>query len=155
MRAGFRVAAGIAALGLPLAMASNAFASPPGDNGTVKIHITDTPQPDRENQPQVCHFYLDAFGFDTVQSVHWEIDTQAPTMPKDTKAASGDITLTDGIGKTDEVKLAKDGHYKLFWNFNGENGEAKQKVFWVDCGGTTPPSSSSPGGSHSSSSPSS
>jgi LPXTG-motif cell wall-anchored protein len=38
-----------------------------------------------------------------------------------------------------------DGHYKLFWNFDGEKGAAKHKVFWTNCegsggGGGTPSS---------------
>ena len=88
IRAGARVAAGVAALALPLAMAGGAFAetnsSVPGDNGDVKIHRVGTAVPEQDNQPHVCKFYLDAFNFDTLQSVHWEIDSQAPTTPKDT-----------------------------------------------------------------------
>jgi len=40
-----------------------------GDNGTVKIHRSTTPVTDRRNQPHVCVFYLDAFGFDSAQAV--------------------------------------------------------------------------------------
>ncbi|NUR62293.1 MAG: LPXTG cell wall anchor domain-containing protein [Catenulispora sp.] len=164
MRTGLRTAAAIAAVALPTAMAGTAFANPPGDNGDVKIHRVGAPEPEQDNQPHVCKFYLDAFNFDTLQKVHWEIDTQAPTKPVDTKAADGDIVLKDGNGATTPITLP-DGHYKLFWNFEGEHGAAKQKVFWVDCGApaTSPSSSSSsssssptkPSGSHSSSSPSS
>ncbi len=44
-----------------------------GDNGTVKIHNSTTPVTDPRNEPHVCIFYLDAFGFDPAQSVSWQI----------------------------------------------------------------------------------
>jgi hypothetical protein len=50
-----------------------------GDNGTVKIHRSTTPVTDRRNQPHVCVFYLDAFGFDSAQSVSWWIKSWPPT----------------------------------------------------------------------------
>ena len=50
-----------------------------GDNGTVKIHRSATPVTDRRNQPHVCVFYLDAFGFDPAQSVSWQIKSWPPT----------------------------------------------------------------------------
>jgi hypothetical protein len=45
---------------------------------------------------------------------------------------------SNGAGHTADMGLP-DGHYKLFWNFKGEKGFAKQKVFWVACGAPTPP----------------
>lgn len=136
IRAGFRAAAGIAALALPLAVAGNALASAPGDNGDVKIHNIVTDADEEANNPHVCQFYLDAFNFDGLQKVHWEIDVWAGTdsdADKGAPAKDGDITLkADGRGQTSPVTLP-DGHYKLFWTFDGENGAAKHKVFWVDC----------------------
>jgi len=109
-----------------------------GDNGTVKIHRSTTPVADRRNQPHVCSFYLDAFGFDPSQSVSWQIKSWPPTGDR-TIAASGVLSLdSNGAGHTGDMTLAN-GHYKLFWNFNGEKGFAKQKVFWVACGAPTPP----------------
>ena len=137
IRAGFRAAAAIAAFALPLAAAGNAFAAPKGDNGDVKIHDITTHADVEANNPHVCKFYLDAFNFDAVQQVHWEIDGWAGSDSDDTKgalAAQGDITLkADGTGQTAQITLPDD-HYKLFWTFVGENGKAKHKVFWVDCG---------------------
>src|SRR3954465_2185977 len=153
--AGVRAATAIAALALPLAMAGTAFAAPPGDNGDVKIHKVGTPDPEHENQPHVCHFYLDAFNFDTAQTVHTEIDEWAGgdnDAVKGKKAADGDIILKSGDGSTDPIPLP-DGHYKLFWNFDGENGAAKHKVFWVECGDPATPSSPSSSSSSSPSSP--
>ncbi|MGW5478981.1 hypothetical protein [Streptomyces sp. NPDC004008] len=64
---------------------------------------------------------------------------------------SGAIALdAEGHGRTSDPSLP-DGHYKLFWNFDGEKGAARHKVFWTDCkgsegggGGTTPSASASP-----------
>jgi hypothetical protein len=123
-------------------------AAPAGDNGTVKIHDSGTSVTDPANEPLVCVFYLDAFGFDPAQSVSWRIESWPPTGDG-TVVASGVLTLdASGNGRTDDMTLA-DGHYKLFWNFTGENGSAKHKVFWVACESSSPspspsPSSSSP-----------
>ncbi|MFD3500738.1 LPXTG cell wall anchor domain-containing protein [Streptomyces sp. NPDC058676] len=131
-----------------------AHATAPGDNGTVKIHDATTGEELRKNEPHVCTFYLDAFGFDAVQEVDWHIEAWAPTADvKGETVKSGEITLdADGHGRTDDLSLP-DGHYKLFWNFEGENGAAKHKVFWTDCeddgdgGGSTPSGSASPSSS--------
>ena len=107
-----------------------------GDNGTVKIHRSTTPVADRRNQPHVCSFYLDAFGFDPAQSVSWQIKSWPPTGDR-TVAASSALSLdSNGAGHTADMGLP-DGHYKLLWNFQGEKGSAKQKVFWVACGAPT------------------
>jgi hypothetical protein len=87
--------------------------------------------------------YLDAFGFDPGQSVSWSIKSWPPTGDR-TVVASGTLTLdSQGNGRTDDMTLP-DGHYKLFWNFTGENGSAKHKVFWVSCETTSPSPSPSP-----------
>jgi len=103
-----------------------------GDNGTVKIHDSTTPVTDPRNEPHVCVFYLDAFGFDPAQSVSWQIKSWPPTGDR-TVIASGALALdSNGDGHTGDMTL-QNGHYKLFWNFAGEHGFAKQKVFWVAC----------------------
>ena len=119
---------------------SRAGAAPapkPGDNGTVKIHKSTTPVTDPRNEPHVCVFYLDAFGFDPGQSVSWQIKSWPPTGDRSV-VSSGALALdAQGAGFTNDMTLAN-GHYKLFWNFTGENGAAKHKVFWVACPGPTP-----------------
>lgn len=139
-RAGALSAVAAAAL---LSAPAAAHATAPGDNGTVKIHDATTGEELRKNEPHVCEFYLDAFGFDSVQQVSWHIEAWAPTAAvKGETVKSGAITLDgEGHGRTDDMTLP-DGHYKLFWNFEGEKGSAKHKVFWTDCedeeeGGTT------------------
>lgn len=128
-----------------------AHATVPGDNGTVKIHDSTTGEALKRNEPHVCTFYLDAFGFDAVQQVDWSIKAWAPTAGvKGKTVKTGAITLdAKGHGRTADMSLP-DGHYKLFWKFDGEKGAAKHKVFWTDCkdsaggGGSTPsPSASS------------
>ncbi|KWX03463.1 hypothetical protein TH66_11190 [Carbonactinospora thermoautotrophica] len=99
--------------------------------GTVKIHEVGTPVEDRRNEPHVCQFYLDAFGFDPGQAVEWEIVGHAPT--KDLQGTSGTLVLgPDGNAHTDTIRLP-DGHYKLNWKVVGDNGNGKHKVFWVEC----------------------
>jgi hypothetical protein len=139
--------AALAAAATLLLAAPAALATPPGDNGDVKIHRTTTPQSDERNEPKVCAFYLDAFNFDGLQSVSWTIDVQPRHGSKD-HALSGAITLgQDGNGRTDDLSLP-DGQYKLYWTFAGEHGSGKHKVFKVDCsdeggtGGTPTPTGS-------------
>jgi hypothetical protein len=113
----------------PAASAHNA----PGDNGTIKIHDAKTGEELVKNEPHVCTFYLDAFFFDGRQQAAWKIVDQPPTGHEDVVASTGAITLdAAGHGRTGDLSLP-DGHYKLSWNFDGEHGQAKQKVFWVDC----------------------
>ena len=140
-RTKFTILASIALMiiGLTLAIAAPgaAGAARNGDNGTVKIHSSTTPVTDPRDEPHVCIFYLDAFGFDPGQSVSWQIESWPPTG-NGTVVASGALTLdSSGNGHTGDMTLAN-GHYKLFWTFAGENGKAKQKVFWVACPGSSP-----------------
>ncbi|MFE2647570.1 LPXTG cell wall anchor domain-containing protein [Streptomyces nigra] len=118
-----------------LCLPAAAHATAPGDNGTVKIHDSATGEELRRNEPHVCTFYLDAFGFDRAQQVDWHIEAWAPTAgDKGETVRSGALTLDgEGHGRTADLTLP-DGHYKLFWNFAGEKGSAKHKVFWTDCG---------------------
>ena len=108
-----------------------------GDNGDVKIHNSATAVTDHRNESHVCVFYLDAFNFDSGQSVSWQIKSWPPTGSR-TVVASGALVLDSaGTGHTGDMSLPN-GHYKLFWNFAGENGFAKQKVFWVACPAQAP-----------------
>jgi hypothetical protein len=146
--------AGLASITLAATTAAVLFASQaafatatPGDNGTVKVHDSTTPVTDHQNDPQdVCQFYLDGFGFDGAHSVTWYIDSWPPTGNK-TEVLNGSLTMdANGDGYTANQSLPN-GHYKLFWNFAGENGAAKQKVFWVKCPGAEPtPTSTTPDG---------
>lgn len=152
MRTLTRTGALVAVSSAALLITPSAHATAPGDNGTVKIHDATTGAELRKNEPHVCTFYLDAFGFDSAQRVDWHIEAWAPTAAtKGETVKSGDITLdAKGHGRTNDLSLP-DGHYKLFWNFDGEKGAAKHKVFWTDCageeqGGSTPSASATPSG---------
>src|SRR6266446_2221270 len=73
-----------------------------GDNGTVKIHSSTTPVTDPRNEPHVCVFYLDAFGFDPGQSVSWQIKSWPPTGNR-TVVDQGTLTLDSaGNGSTSD-----------------------------------------------------
>ena len=124
------------------ATATTGSHSPSGDNGTVKVHRSTTSAEDPRNEPHVCGFYLVGFHFDAGQQVSWRIVSWPPTGNR-TEVLHGTLTLgQDGHGRTNDLSLTN-GHYKLYWNFNGENGRAKQKVFWVKCASSTPTSSPS------------
>ncbi|PGH52147.1 LPXTG cell wall anchor domain-containing protein [Streptomyces sp. Ru87] len=135
-----------AAAAVSLLLAPAAYATPPGDNGTVKIHDAGTGEELRKNEPHVCVFYLDAFGFDGGQQVDWKIVEMPPTGTKGTEAESGALTLDgEGHGRSDDLSLP-DGHYKLVWNFDGEHGKAKHKVFWSECEDSGEEPGGEPGG---------
>ncbi|HEX6444257.1 MAG TPA: hypothetical protein VF053_04145 [Streptosporangiales bacterium] len=155
--------AALLAIGAPFAHAQadhhGGGGSPvPGDNGTVDVHRSGTPVDRPCNQPKVCKFYLVARGFDAGQQVTWVIKAWAPTGDNATVVKTGTLTLDqNGAGHTPDLGLPN-GHYKLFWNFVGENGKAKHKVFWVKCprstGKPTPtPSTSTPSSTPSSTPP--
>ncbi|MFJ3586377.1 LPXTG cell wall anchor domain-containing protein [Streptomyces sp. NPDC090127] len=142
------VGALIAALAGSLVLAPAASASGKhGDNGTVKIHDAKTGEELRKNEPKVCTFYLDAFGFDAGQKVNWHIEAWAANdLEKGTTVKTGLITLdADGHERTEDMTLPN-GQYKLFWNWEGEKGAAKHKVFKTDCPpGTETPGTETPG----------
>ncbi|MEU0198843.1 MULTISPECIES: LPXTG cell wall anchor domain-containing protein [unclassified Streptomyces] len=151
MRTLLRGGAVCAAASAVLVLAPGAYASPPGDNGTVKIHDASTGEELRRNEPHVCTFYLDAFGFDGGQQVDWHIDAIPPSENKGETVKSGALTLDgQGHGRSADLSLP-DGHYKLYWNFEGEKGSAKHKVFWTDCADKEEPGGSAPSGSASAS----
>lgn len=130
-----KLAASFAMVGLVIVLSSgSALAARCGDNGDIKVHSSATLASDQRDEPKVCEFYLDAFNFDASQNVSWKIsqDTHGVT------ALSGAITLDqNGHGVTSNYTLAN-GMYKLYWNFDGEHGSAKHKVFKVDCTPATP-----------------
>ncbi|WP_030899574.1 MULTISPECIES: LPXTG cell wall anchor domain-containing protein [unclassified Streptomyces] len=144
-----------AAASAVLLLAPAAHAAPPGDNGTVKIHDASTGEELRRNEPHVCTFYLDAFGFDGGQQVDWRIDAIPPSENKGETVKTGALALDDeGHGRSEDLSLP-DGHYKLFWKFDGEKGAAKHKVFWTDCEDEEEPSATPSGSASASVSPSS
>ncbi|MQS17707.1 LPXTG cell wall anchor domain-containing protein [Streptomyces kaniharaensis] len=132
----------------PAAHAAPGGKGAPGNNGTVKIHDAATGQEDTRNEPKVCTFYLDSFGFDPGQDVIWMIAEVKGN--KEEKVAFGDLPVDEnGDVRTEDIELP-DGHYKLYWAsvqlVDGELPEddpnlnnPKHKVFKVDCGGKKTP----------------
>jgi len=137
MAAGSVLAFAVSSAGAQTAPIAATAAARPGDNGTVKIHRSTTAVTDRRNQPHVCIFYLDAFGFDPGQSISWRIESWPPTGDRSV-VLSNVLTLNASGGGRTANKALPNGHYKLFWNFTGEHGSAKHKVFWVNCPAPTP-----------------
>ncbi|KOX22296.1 hypothetical protein ADL05_03875 [Nocardiopsis sp. NRRL B-16309] len=120
--------------GPALASAGTLPASPPGDNGTVKIHSPSTPEEDNRNVPKVCDFQIVAFGFDAAQEVDWEIVVQGGGNPHDAEPVLDGTLVLDGEGEgSTELLDLENGHYHLNWTFEGQHGKAKQKVFKVRC----------------------
>ena len=129
------------------ALSTPASADPGGNNGDVKIHDTTTAVQDQRNEPHVCQFYIDGFNFDGNSSGTWRIEGWAPT-------GSG-VAKSDNWGPADSsgnwhsgTQTLPDGHYKLFFKQTAPMtpGGEKQKVFWVECGGSTSGGSNNGGG---------
>lgn len=124
------VGTALMAAGLAVFAGSPASAAP-GDNGTVKIHDSVTNEENPQNEPKVCEFYLVGFNFDAGQEVSWRIVAGPPF--KGDAVASGTLVLDEeGHGRTADMTLP-DGHYKLYWTFEGKKGAPKHKVFKVEC----------------------
>jgi hypothetical protein len=112
----------------------------PGNNGTVKIHEgAEEPQPQTRNQPHVCAFHVDAFGFDAEQALDLTFLSWPPTGDRSQVRDGVLNTDTTGAGRwpeTGSVVLA-DGHYRLVVDTgNGRPTQDKHKMFWVDCSAT-------------------
>ncbi len=145
------VNAGIAALLLlfttVLTPLSVAYATPTGNNGTLKVHEIGTPTGTENNDPKVCAFNLEGFGFDPSQAGYVLIETQGGSQPVGQDAGPFSFGPTNGSGYavTQDFNTAGgttvvDGTYKatLFGKDTGGNidltdEKAKSKVFKVDC----------------------
>jgi hypothetical protein len=115
--------------------ASVALASPPGNNGTVKIHdgATDT-EPIIKNEPHVCTFHLHFFFADPFQTGDWWIRSWPPTGDGSLVKSGSYDTNSDGEDrwpKSGDTALPI-GHYKLFWE-GDEDKLIKHKTFWTTC----------------------
>ena len=120
----------------------------PGDNGDFKTHNPGTAESDQRDEPQVCTFYLDAFHFDGLQSISWDIQAWPPTGNKNV-VKTGTTTLdANGHGRdpaSPSTYSLPDGHYKVHWVIGGAHGKDKYKEFWVKCvSPTTPPPTTVP-----------
>lgn len=142
-----RMVAGIAALAIVLANmllpAMPVFASH-GNNGTLKVHEKGTPSGTESNDPKVCTFNFEGFGFDDYMSGYIVIKGQGQTNgtygpyafgPTNNHGYAQTSYFNDGIGST----TIPNGHYKatLYGKKNGQinyqDDKAKSKVFKIEC----------------------
>ncbi len=110
-----------------------------GNNGTLKVHEFGTPSGTESNDPKVCNFNFEGFGFDVGQTGYIVIEGQGQTSGTFDLIEFGP-TNTDGYHET-AYQTLPDGHYKatLYGKDTGQTGpdltdeKAKSKVFKVDC----------------------
>lgn len=129
--------AGLVAVAALLFAPSAAYADPPGNNGTIKIHDSQEKEPvEMDNEPHPgCVFHIHGFNFDANSSGTWHIDSWPPTGNK-TQVMSGTWTANaSGEWRTADISTLASGHYKAFAKQTkpATPGDDKQKVFWVKC----------------------
>ena len=117
------------------------------NNGTLKVHEQGTPAASESNDPKVCHFNFEGFGFDQGQTGIIVITTQGGGNDKtEVKKVNMPAANANGYTETEYLTLA-DGHYKTTLYGKSSNGsvdykndlKAKSKVIKVECDETTTP----------------
>lgn len=113
----------------------------PGNNGTLKVHEKDTPSRTESNDPKVCVFNFEGYGFDKGQSGVIVISSQMNGKDKvGIKQVDMPAANAEGYTETEYVTVPS-GHYKttLFGkdvhgnpDYNKEL-KAKSKVIKVQC----------------------
>ena len=131
---------------MDVAASHNPNHNPGGNNGTLKVHEQGTPSGTESNDPKVCIFNFEGFGFDAGQDGYVVIDTQpgnvvTETLPFGPADVNGDYAsayINDGISGF----TVPDGQYKatLYGKDTGNpanpdltDEKAKSKVFKVQC----------------------
>jgi hypothetical protein len=121
-----------------------AAADPPGNNGTIKIHELGTPSGTESNDPKVCVFNVEGYGFDVGQRGYLMFTVQGGDSPRGTNSGPHNFGPTQASARhrsyyeTEYFEL-DDGHYKatLYGKFgdqvNFRDVKAKSKVFKVQC----------------------
>jgi hypothetical protein len=119
-----------------------------GNNGTLKVHEIGTPSGTESNDPKVCAFNFEGFGFDAGQDGYIVVETQpgnvsslVPSpMPFGPTDGTG-FAVSSDVNNSGTYELA-DGHYKatLYGKDTGNpanpdlnDDKAKSKVFKVEC----------------------
>ncbi|MFJ2578595.1 hypothetical protein [Kitasatospora aureofaciens] len=139
-----RVVAGSAAA-LVLAMGAAAFAAPAvaqGNAGHIQVHLLTTGVNDDRNDPKVCQFYIDAFGFDAGETLTWEVSPGTFGM-HGPPVAAGSATFNPGagnIGQDISGPLNTDMGFTdgMFVSIEGNGSGEKHKEFKIDCGQPIP-----------------
>jgi len=118
----------------------------PANNGTLKVHEIGTPSGTESNDPKVCAFNFEGFGFDPSDSGFINIDGQGQTKTNyDGKYAFGPTNnsgyaITQDFNNGGSTVTIADGQYKAtlygkdsHGHINLNDDKAKSKVFKVDC----------------------
>src|SRR5687767_6058502 len=135
--------AGTAALLLAYPLQASAQEEPPGNRGTVKIHESTTPDSDRRNEPKVCTFRLVGFGFPDDANI--ELSIEGHGGPNAGTGSFADTIEAGELSPEGDWAIAgptlADGMYKLAADNTTAPGNAKHKVFKVECTGGGQPTS--------------
>jgi LPXTG-motif cell wall-anchored protein len=141
MRKASALSAFLCGLSLLFLAATPASADPnaPGNNGTIKIHESPGErEPAMANDPHVCLFHIHGFKFDNNSTGEAWIESWPPTGDRSQVWQGTWSAGSTGEWRTGDIQLAN-GHYKAYAKQMNEPtpGGDKQKVFWVECGGTS------------------
>jgi hypothetical protein len=140
------IATGITATAIIIAAAAMPFvgaAGVPGNNGTLKVHEQGTPAGTESNDPKVCVFNFEGYGFDKGQSGVIVISSQLNGKDKTgIKWVELPAANADGYSETVYVTVPN-GHYKTTVYGKDVHGnpdynkdlKAKSKVIKVQCDG--------------------
>lgn len=116
------------------------YADAPGNNGTIKIHEQGTPSGAESNDPAVCVFNVEGFGFDVDQAGYLQFDVQGGDGPKGVAAGPYSFGPTSSTGYyASQYFTLQAGHYKAtLYGKQLPSGQlkdekAKSKVFKVTC----------------------
>ena len=127
---------------------ANTKTAPKGNNGTLKVHEKGTPRATENNDPKVCVFNFEGFGFDLGQSGYIEITGQGQSKGKKygpfdfgpTVKADKHVSFAETEYFNDGGVRVANGHYKatLYGKQTGgsvdyKDVKAKSKVFKVTC----------------------
>lgn len=125
----------------PLVGAASSKPNAPGNNGTIKVHEQGTPANTESNDPKVCFFNFEGYGFDKGQGGVIVISSQMNGKDKvGVKQVS--MPAADSNGYTETAYVAvPDGHYKTTVYGKDTHGnpdynqdlKAKSKVIKVKC----------------------
>ncbi|WP_327178991.1 hypothetical protein OG599_29415 [Streptomyces sp. NBC_01335] len=119
----------VAAAGIALTFAPEAFAIP-GDSGDLNIvEIRNAGRDGRANGGSICQFRLSANNFETLQSVAWTV-TELPLTVPPGNVLAGTLPLSQGRARSPQYQLP-DGTYQLQWVVPGSL--TKQRTFVVNC----------------------
>lgn len=119
----------------------------PGNNGTLKVHEKGTTVASESNDPKVCEFNFEGFGFDQNQRGVVIITTQGGGSDKsEVKRVELPAANADGYMESVYVSLPN-GHYKTTAYGKDVRGDvdynvelkAKSKVIKVECPAVIPP----------------